>query len=138
MKKFLEFQQEEFKKINDNIIGIGIDIEPISRFKNIFSMINNGKLKKLFYQSEIESCKSSSFPERELAKYWCLKEATVKAFASSRKLNIFDIEITNINPIIIRIHKNDKIFNLIEYRKHASCSAADRLVISIVLAEKSI
>ncbi len=137
MKKFLGFQQEEFKELNENIIGVGIDIEPISRFKNIFSIINSGRLNKLFYPSEIEYCKSSHFPERELAKFWCLKEATVKAFSGICELNIFDVEIKNLYPVSVIFHSKDEIITNENYKIYASFSIAERIVIAISILELS-
>ncbi len=136
MKRFLELQQEEFKELNKDIFGIGIDIEPISRFKNIFSMINNGKLKKLFYESEIEYCKSSPFPERELAKIWCLKEATVKAFTGFEKINAFEIKVKKdpIETIIINYSNIGDIFK--KYKIHFAYSIDEYLVVALVLIEK--
>ncbi len=136
MKRFLELQQEEFKELNKDTFGIGIDIEPISRFKNIFSMVNNGKLKKLFYPSEIEYCKSSLFPERELAKIWCLKEATVKAFSGFAKINIFDIEVKKNQVEMIKTNylNIEDVFR--NYKIHFAHSSYEYLVVALVLIEK--
>ncbi len=136
MKRFLELQQEEFKELNKDIIGVGIDIEPFSRFKNIFSMINNGKLKKLFYPSELEYCKSSLFPERELAKIWCLKEATVKAFSGFAKINVFDIEVKKNQVEMIKTNYSniENVFS--NYKIHFAHSSYECLVVALVLIEK--
>jgi holo-[acyl-carrier protein] synthase len=71
---------------------IGIDIEDISRFKNLF--INKNKLlKKMFNESEWNYALAKANPPQTLTGIWCAKEAVLKALYPDYKVFIKDITI---------------------------------------------
>lgn len=57
------------------ILGIGVDMENISRFKNAGDKL----LKRLFTQAELNFCFKSVNPSQHLAARFCAKEAAFKA-----------------------------------------------------------
>lgn len=57
------------------VLGIGVDIENISRFKNAGDKL----LHRLFTKTEIDFCFKSVNPEQHLAARFCAKEAAFKA-----------------------------------------------------------
>lgn len=71
---------------------IGIDIESISRFENLF--INKKRLlEKMFNQYEWEYAMAKPNPSQTLTGIWCAKEAVVKALYPLRQVFIKDITI---------------------------------------------
>lgn len=85
---------------------IGIDIEEIDRFKNF----SDSKLKKIFTESEISYAKKFIDYEKHLCAFWCVKEATIKAF-SNTKINFLEIEINHKENGCPFIVKNQTILN---------------------------
>lgn len=75
---------------------IGIDIESVSRFSDLFNH-KNKLLKKMFNSSEWDYALGKANPSQTLAGIWCAKEAVVKA--------IFPIEQVFIKDIVIN-HKS--------------------------------
>lgn len=71
---------------------IGIDIESIARFKNLF---DNKKrlLQKMFNASEWEYALTKANPPQTLTGIWCAKEAVLKAVYSIEEVFIKDITI---------------------------------------------
>ena len=85
---------------------LGIDIEQNDRFKTV----SEAFLKRAFTQSEIEYAEKNINKHQIYCSFWCVKEATVKAF-SNRSLNFQEINITATpegRPYII---KNKTIIN---------------------------
>tara|TARA_B100000315_G_C14140690_1_gene391220 strand:- start:121 stop:462 length:342 start_codon:yes stop_codon:yes gene_type:complete len=72
-----------------DIIGLGIDIEEISRFQN--KPKDSTFLKKIFTKNELEYCFKKKDPAQSLAARFCAKEAAIKA--SPVKLFYSQIEI---------------------------------------------
>lgn len=58
-----------------SVIGIGVDIEEISRFKTAGDKL----LRRLFTEKELEFCLNSVNPAQHLAVRFCAKEAAYKA-----------------------------------------------------------
>lgn len=71
---------------------IGIDIESISRFENLFA---NKKrlLERMFNESEWVYANSKTNPSQTLTGIWCAKEAVLKAVYPSYPIFIKDITI---------------------------------------------
>jgi len=112
----------------ESYIGIGVDIEKISRFYCIQK--NNSLLHKIFTKKELEYCLAKKNPAPHLAARYVGKEAVVKAVNNikNKKASILDykkIEIyndasgvpevnlkkSNLNNLIIKIslsHCRDK------------------------------
>lgn len=76
-------------------IGLGIDLEEISRFSNINRRKDLLFLTKIFHPKEIEYCFSDKSASAHLAARFAAKEAIIKAFcdACGIKLKAKEIEI---------------------------------------------
>jgi len=66
-------------KISNNIVGIGVDIEDISRFVKLNFNKNQSFYKKMFTDKEIEYCLKQASPYQHFAARFCAKEAFIKA-----------------------------------------------------------
>ncbi len=76
----------------NNVCGIGVDCEHISRFKNPEKKL----LLRVFTKKEIDYCKSKSNPSQHFAARFAGKEAVIKAFGNIDKKIFFNkIEIIN-------------------------------------------
>lgn len=96
-------------------LGIGTDIEDISRFKKLDRVKNSRFLNKIFTEDELNYCFLKEKAASSLAARYAGKEAVVKAIASigKRIIDYKEIEIlnNNIGVPLVRI-KNKKIKNL--------------------------
>jgi len=80
------------------ILGIGTDIENVSRFDNISYEKNPNFLKKIFTEKELKYCFSKRKASEHLAVRFAGKEAVIKAINSLGKIhniNYNEIEIKN-------------------------------------------
>lgn len=78
-----------------NGLGVGIDIEMVSRFE--------APDPRLFTPAELELCDASSNPAETRAGRWCAKEAVVKAVARHTLLSPREVEIladSNGRPVV--------------------------------------
>lgn len=66
-------------------VGIGIDIEPTSRFAEPDA--------RIFTPDELAYCAASADPQSSRAGRWCAKEAVVKAMSKHVLLGLREIEI---------------------------------------------
>lgn len=71
---------------------VGIDIESISRFKNLY-VHKKRLLQKMFNPSEWEYATTKANPSQTLTGIWCAKEAVVKALYPAVEIFIKDITI---------------------------------------------
>src|SRR5690554_7554497 len=71
---------------------VGIDIESIARFQNLFAK-KKGLLKRMFNESEWDYTLTKPNPSQTLTGIWCAKEAVLKAVYPSSQLFIKDITI---------------------------------------------
>ncbi len=67
------------------ISGIGIDIEDISRFRDLPYTANPRFYEKIFSEEEIKYCLSKAEPAQHFAVRFCAKEAFVKAAKTDKK-----------------------------------------------------
>ncbi len=79
------------------VTGVGVDIEDISRFKNVKPGENEKFLKKIFTSNELFYCFSKKNPAPHLAVRFSGKEAVIKAIHNAGLGNPYytDIEILN-------------------------------------------
>ncbi|MFZ2456927.1 MAG: 4'-phosphopantetheinyl transferase superfamily protein [Candidatus Altiarchaeia archaeon] len=77
--------------------GIGVDIEGISRFRDLDRTKNKHFLSRVFTDKEVEYCFSKKDPAPHLAARFTGKEAVIKALSSLGEscISCRDIEITN-------------------------------------------
>lgn len=79
----------------DKIIGIGVDIESINRFKNIPFEVNEKFYERIFTPLEIEYCLKKKNMYSHFAGRFAAKEAVIKALSKERKYFLSEIEIRN-------------------------------------------
>lgn len=81
----------------NQILGIGIDIENISRFKNLKLSKENKFLNRIFTTHEIDYCFAKKNAASSLATKYAGKEAVIKAFSLTDNVSLSykEIEITN-------------------------------------------
>ena len=82
---------------NNRILGIGIDIEDINRFKRLKLSKDNRFLNRIFTEAELEYCFSKKSVASSLASKYAGKEAVIKACNSvdDTVVDYKKIEITN-------------------------------------------
>ena len=94
------------------IVGTGIDIVEIGRFRKAKKKWGKNFLNKIFTENEIAYSKKRRFQEQHLAVRFAAKEAVLKAFGDkiSSVHNWQDIEILNdrTGKPYIRFHKSAK------------------------------
>ena len=118
------------------IVGIGVDIEEINRFKNVEEVNINKFLNKIFTENEIEYCFSKKDPYPSLTARFCGKEAVVKAFSHYNiKIPLNRIEILN-NPERIPFVRilND---NSNEFYIQISLSHSEEIAIAFAIASEN-
>jgi holo-[acyl-carrier protein] synthase len=83
--------------VNNEIVGIGVDIEDISRFQGLTVEKDASFLNKLFTEKELNYCFSSGNPAEHLAARFAGKEAIIKALSQLERFeaDYRDIEIVN-------------------------------------------
>ncbi|MBL0690240.1 MAG: holo-ACP synthase [Alphaproteobacteria bacterium] len=125
------------------ILGIGTDLTSINRFlsmqtKDLNSLfLNDEEIYNIRHYYKNKSIKS------ELAKYWALKEATVKALGTGAtgkdflKQNIFVKKIPGVSPVILMSDKAVKHFDIDIDKLKVSASLSDHedLVVATVIIE---
>lgn len=116
-----------------NILGIGVDIEDIARFKKIK---NKGLLKRIFTEKELGYCFSKARPEQHLAARFAAKEAAVKALGMLmiKMTGYADIEITNKRNGAPRIRINNKAME--KYNILLSMSHCEDKAVAFVFVHK--
>lgn len=79
------------------MLGIGIDIEKVSRFQNITLEKDEHFLKSIFTDTELEYSFSDTKSAQHLCARFCAKEATIKALCSLElsPIPLNEIEIFN-------------------------------------------
>lgn len=102
-----------------SIVGIGIDIEDINRFKVHLEQRNQRFFERLFSKEEIDYCMRKKQPEAHFAARFCAKEAFVKASASQEKFNITDVHVLKKDnqPMIEIWQKESNKVKLIKFFK---------------------
>lgn len=83
--------------VNNETIGIGVDIENIGRFQGLTVEKDTSLLDKIFTGRELDYCFASGNPAQHLAARYAGKEAIIKALSTlgSPGLNYREIEIIN-------------------------------------------
>jgi holo-[acyl-carrier protein] synthase len=78
-------------------LGIGTDIEPVTRFAKYSPVDDSEFLRSIFSEKELKYCFSKENPAHHLAARFVGKESTIKALYSMGIEDVFykDIEILN-------------------------------------------
>ncbi len=105
------------------ILGVGIDIEAISRFDKLSYENNKSFYNKIFTTQEISYCINKSSPGQHFAVRFCAKEAFIKAINQQindlKKIeikmnkNIPYIEWEGLNVFVSLSHDNDKAISFV-------------------------
>lgn len=111
-----------------NDIGVGVDVELISRFGHDSILKNDIFLRKIFTDKEIKYCFSRSVPEASFAVRFCGKEAVIKAVNhfGNYLIPMTNIEIINDlngSPRVAFFDENSKKFHVRLSLSHAQDSA---------------
>lgn len=95
-----------------DILGIGVDIESIDRFRNLPRGKNKRFYERIFTSFELEYCFKKKDPYPHLTARFAAKEAVIKAFSGLKKLYYSQIEIRNYNdgkPYLKIVSKDKKL-----------------------------
>jgi holo-[acyl-carrier protein] synthase len=79
------------------ILGVGTDIESVSRLKRIWEH-KPALLKRLFFSSELEYADTKEKPWETLTGIWCAKESVLKSFSNRLDIRLSEVEIFKKNP----------------------------------------
>ena len=95
--------------LNNQNLGVGTDIENISRFEKFTTDRNNSFLKNIFTKNELDYCFSKKPIANHLAVRYAGKEASIKALCSLGKKNLDykDIEILSDDEGVPRVRVNN-------------------------------
>ncbi len=122
------------------IIGIGVDIVEIERFKRLTERWGERLLNRIFTQREIDYCLSKKNPYQHLAGRFAAKEAVSKAISTGWS-GIFrwkDVEVLNDErgkPVVIVYNQLKERFNSCLF--HVSISHSLNYAVSFVIIERN-
>ena len=116
------------------MLGIGVDIEKIERFKNKTLENDAHFLKTIFTDAELEYSFSDGHYAQHLCARFCAKEATIKALSSMglNNISLKDIELSNNKEGVPQL----KIANYKEIKAKVSLSHTSDNAIAFVLIER--
>lgn len=133
MMKKMQQRKINFEIKNREVLGVGIDIEEIYRFRKEI-VKKDFFLKRIFTENELGYCLAKKFPEKHLTVRFAAKEALYKAISKKIAKNILihtDIEITNGIDGQPKIKIKNK--KLKDFRFLVSLSHSETTAIAIVL-----
>ncbi len=122
------------------IIGIGVDIVEIERFKTLTERWGERLLSRIFTQREIDYCLSKKNPYQHLAGRFAAKEAISKAISTGWS-GIFkwkDVEVLNDErgkPFVIVYNQLKEQFNSCLF--HVSISHSLNYAVSFAVIERN-
>jgi len=124
--------------MNDNFC-IGVDIEDISRFKNLNKKDHKSFLNNVYTENELDYCYSKSKPEQHLAARFAAKEAVIKALSGMNFLKIEDLprhfEITRDENNSARINFLSE--NKLNFKFRVSMSHSNNMAMAFVVGIKN-
>lgn len=115
--------------MKEKIIGLGIDIEEIDRFRKLSFSKNKKFYKKIFTEKEIKYCLNKGNAYQHFTARFCAKEAMIKALPKRIK-NLLDIE------VVIKNGKPKIKSPLSKNKIHLSLSHTKNYAIAIIIIEK--
>ena len=113
------------------IVGVGVDIEEVSRFYNLPFKDNQNFYKKIFTEKEIKYCLAKGSPPACFAVRFSAKEAVVKALPEDIN-DLLKIEIVKVGKI-----PQVKVANCL-HKIHLSLSHSKTSAIAFVVVQKSV
>ena len=124
-----------------NIVGIGVDVEPIESFRARPLSKRRAFYERVFSPSEISYCSKFRESAPHFAVRFCAKEAVVKASRSVVDMNISDIYIENNAdgaPAVFARSKKTKIQNFFKkHRAMVSLSHSDDVAMAFVIVTRN-
>ncbi len=81
--------------MNDEVIGIGTDIELVERFEKLPFSENSGFYRNAFAEEEIQECLAKPNTAQSFAARFAAKEAIIKGASAAASLSFRDIVILN-------------------------------------------
>jgi len=117
--------------MNLNNMSIGVDIELISRFKDLNRKKEGQFLNKIFTEKEMDYCFSKKAPAQHLAVRFAAKETIIKEISSlDKKVPVFNRMSIENNV------KGAPLVNLRKYNVKISLSHCKDKAIAFVVVEK--
>eukprot|EP00941_MAST-03F_sp_MAST-3F-sp1_P004080 g4080.t1 len=90
-------RSEKKKVVASNVVGLGIDLSHIPRFRGLLSRYEDRFLRRAFHDNEIEEYRTITSEERKItyiASRWAAKEAAYKAFGGKWRIPFPDMYVT--------------------------------------------
>lgn len=117
------------------ILGIGVDIESVERFRGLNIKSDSGFLNKIYAKEELKYCFSHKDPAPHLAARFAGKEAVIKAMSGiyHKTLSVKDIIIINKDSGAPAV-KKPKMFNG-DTRIHISFSHCEDKAVAFVIIQ---
>lgn len=116
------------------IVGIGVDIENISRFRAKKFEENQAFYQMIFTEKEIEYCLSKADPYPHFTARFCAKEAVVKALAT-KSVNLKQIEVIK-DSTMPKLQLNTDPNTWVKISSHLSLShTKEYAVASVIILE---
>jgi len=123
------------------IIGIGIDLVEIERFRKVVERLKDRFLFKVFTQEEQQFCLSHRDPIPHFAARFAAKEALFKALGTgwAQGVTWLDVEVRRETPnapsMLIRGHAGQLCSAKGSQKIHLSLSHSDQYAIALVILE---
>lgn len=117
------------------IIGVGTDIESVSRLKKIWEH-KPTLLKRLFFSSELEYADTKDKPWETLTGIWCAKESVLKSLSNQVDIRISEVEIYKKNPKDFEVIIHNQEVKAGQFRYFISISHSKEYATATCVAEK--
>ncbi len=120
------------------IIGIGVDIESVDRFRRIRKPVLDRIVKRILTEREKEYCYRRRDPAPCIAARFCAKEALLKALSTARFIGITwrDMEVVGRPP---RLRVKGRLKSLLKEKKvgkiHLSITHSGGYAVAVVVLE---
>jgi phosphopantetheine--protein transferase-like protein len=91
----IEWQAFSNALLSSDDFGVGVDTEPLARWRELLPALKQRSHARLFSEREHVYCESFADPAPAYAGNWCAKEATFKAISRFCRLSLDQIEIVH-------------------------------------------
>lgn len=122
------------------VVGIGIDLTPISRIEGLLDRWGEKLERRLFTDAERSFCRGRGEPAQHLAARFAAKEATLKALAVPPGLSWHEMEVVSAAggapTLVLRGEAGAAATRLGVTRSHLSLTHAGDLAVAVVVLER--
>lgn len=122
------------------MVGIGIDLEEVLRFRRRPFSKNTRFYRRLFSDIEIHYCLSFADPAPHFAARFCAKEALVKASHNVFAMRLFDVQVQNQKngaPLLCPWAKRKEVLRFFKtHEAYLSLSHTDSFGLAFVVVTK--